>query len=36
VLHFIIELALLKMVGFKRIEAFPVLAGMFQITLAYK
>jgi demethylmenaquinone methyltransferase/2-methoxy-6-polyprenyl-1,4-benzoquinol methylase len=27
---------LLKMVGFKRIEAFPVLAGMFQITLAYK
>lgn len=25
---------LLKRVGFKRIEAFPVLAGMFQITLA--
>ena len=27
---------LLKMVGFKRIEAFPVLAGMFQITLAQR
>jgi ubiquinone/menaquinone biosynthesis C-methylase UbiE len=27
---------LLKKVGFKRIETFPVLAGMFQITLAFK
>lgn len=27
---------LLKMVGFKRIEAFPVLAGMFHITLAQR
>jgi len=27
---------LLKMVGFKRIEAIPVLAGMFQITLAQR
>lgn len=27
---------LLEMVGFKKIEAFPVLAGMFQITLAQR
>jgi demethylmenaquinone methyltransferase/2-methoxy-6-polyprenyl-1,4-benzoquinol methylase len=27
---------LLKKVGFKKIEAFPVLAGMFQITLAQR
>jgi ubiquinone/menaquinone biosynthesis C-methylase UbiE len=27
---------MLKKVGFKKIEVFPVLAGMFQITLAFK